>query len=464
MRYLLVIASCVCLVSQTGVLGLELKHFQYTRQINVSGLEDDTFLAIAIDSDIYAATRSGLPDLRIVDSSGSEVPYQLQQQASHLTRSELRFYAGKVLSLKEQQSAIEVVVARPDDVPAAAGLRLSSPIRDFERQVRVDGSRDGVHWTRLVDGALIFDYSRFIDVQNFDIELPENEFQQFKLTVEGVTDERESPYRQLTRTFTGDDEQLRVEQTRVQQRSLRINKINFFYHVSKTYDREPAETDYPPESWDSTQNDEQKLTVLTVRTRREPITAFTFSTSGRNFSRKVTIEAPQTEGTTKNWAPLGQGVLSNFEFRGFRKEQLTVHFRESRESQYRILIHNEDNPPLEITDVQARGNVYRAIFLTQPTQTYRLLYGSKTAQTPSYETASVLAALPGEAPVPTTAILGAEEAMAGFRSQRPSWPSRVANHPATFVVAVCLMVAVLGTGLFRASRRLNTMSDDETIE
>src|SRR5439155_17699554 len=129
----------------------------------------------------------------------------------------------------------------------------------------------------------------------------------------------------------------------------------------------------------------KKRTVVTLRTRREPLTRFTLETPSRNFSRKAVVEVPVVQGVNTEWRPIAEATISKFSFRNQHREQLTITMPERREEQYRIVIRNEDNPPLNVTGVRAEGSVQRVVFLAQPGKTYRVFYGSETAEAPKYE-------------------------------------------------------------------------------
>ena len=143
--------------------------------------------------------------------------------------------------------------------------------------------------------------------------------------------------------------------------------------------------------------------------------------------------------------------------RGLRRELLSIPMSERREPLYRIVIRNEDSPPLEVTGVKARGNVYRAALLGQEGKTYRVCYGSETAKQPRYDTSAVLAAMDREYhPV---------EVRPGPQAENPEFGREEAGSPLTlrtlfdspvFLVAViCLTAVVLGWALVRAARRID---------
>ena len=107
--------------------------------------------------------------------------------------------ATEVVSLQEKDGGIEIHVRLDRDAPAAEELTVVTPLKDFERRVRVFGSDNGKDWTPLVTDGLVFDYSRYMNVSNHDIRLPKNRWRQFRVIVDNITDVRQSPFMELTR-------------------------------------------------------------------------------------------------------------------------------------------------------------------------------------------------------------------------------------------------------------------------
>ena len=146
------------------------------------GAVGDEILAVLLDSDIYAATRDGFPDLRIVDDRGAAVPYLLEPVAQRRTTQVRQPCASKVVSLHvDEGKGLEIVVELDEKAPGTTGATIRTPLADYERRVRVYGSQTGAQWAPLVRDGAIFDYSRFMDVRNRDVVLPANDFRRFKL-------------------------------------------------------------------------------------------------------------------------------------------------------------------------------------------------------------------------------------------------------------------------------------------
>ncbi len=440
--------------------------FRYWRVVERGALRSEDILAFRLDSDLYAATRPGLPDLRILDDTGAEAPYQIEPEVEFRDERTRSTLDTEVIGLQEKDNRIEIHVRLPEKSPPAEGFCFATPMADYERRVRVEGSNDGTHWTLLTSDGVLFDYSRYMDVQNRDVALPANTFRQFKITIDEVTDQREAPSMELTRTIQAGKEAQRVEKTTLQRRPLRIDRIEMIYHVVKRHVRQARKAEYPLASFDVEPDAGKKQTIVRLKTRREPLTRFTLQTPSRNFFRRASVQVPVVVSDQAGlrpdrteWRDIASVTISKLQFRNFLREQLSIDFPEQRQEQYRLVIVDEDNPPLEIQGVKAEGNVYRAVFLAQEDKPYRVFYGSETAEAPKYEAAAVLASL-RQGFQPVEVLLGPQTENVVFAGKRGPTLFRFLNSWLFLGAAIVLMVAALAWGLVRAVRQIDTLSNE----
>jgi hypothetical protein len=470
MKLIYTLAVCALVGAAAPATAEEGVGYRFCKDVERGPATAEEIIAFTLDSDIYAATRNGLPDLRVLDLSKAdtpvEAPYQIEPQLERRAERVRRTLPTKIMDLKENGNNIEIRLSLPEKSPAAEGFSFSTPLKDFERKVQVAGSEDGKNWTPLTGDGVIFDYSRYMDVSNHDVALPTNSFRQFKITVEDVTEERQSPFMELERTMRGGKEQQRVETSGVERRPLRINHIDMIYYVSRELVERAKNANYPVVEFKAKEDAEKKQTIIEVITRREPLTSFTLETPSKNFSRRASVQIPMTvrspaalQPDRTEWAEIGSATVSKLQFRGFNREKLAISFPEHREEKYRIVIDNQDNPPLEIKGVKAEGNVYRLVFLAQQGKPYRVFYGSEKAEAPKYEAATVLGAL-GKGFQPVEVQLGRQTDNAAFAGEPDLLLRRLLNNWIFLGAAIALMVAVLGWGLFRAGRHLDQLPNE----
>jgi hypothetical protein len=433
--------------------------WRYRKELDRGAATGEEILAVPLDSDIYAATRDGFPDLRIVDDKGAQVPYLLEPIARRRSIQLREPCASKVASLRvDAGKGLEIVIQLAEKAPSATGVTIRTPLADYEHRVRVYGSLTSTDWALLVSDGVIFDYSRFMDIRNRDVVIPPNEYRQLKLIVEEELDDRESPLRELIRGHSGGKKDQSVEITQSLRRPFRIDGIDLWRTVETDGINKTEAVPYPAAGFRVEVDAKQKVTRIEIQSRREPLTAFSLKTPSRNFSRTATVLIPVQRGVRTDWVEVGRGTLSQIQFRTFRRAELKVDFPEQRQERYQLLIENADNPPLEITGVEAQGTGYRLVFIGSDGRTYRVEYGSDSAESPHYDTAVVLTSLKrGFQPVALK--VGPQVANPAYKSERGL--RDIFNSAAFLTLAIILMVIVLAWALFRASQRIKTLPQQE---
>ena len=437
---------------------------RFSKQLDRGGATGEEILAVLLDSDIYAATRDGYPDLRIVDDRGAMVPYLLEPFARRQTTPVRQPCASKVVSLHvDEGKGLEIVLELDEKVSSATGATIRTPLADFERRIRVYGSRNGDEWVPLVSDGAIFDYSRFMDVRNRDVVMPANDYRRFKLVVEHELDERESPLRDLIRGRGEGKKDEQVEITQTLRRPFRIDGVDLWRTVETDRGSKPETFPYPTADLrvEFHRCSEKKLTRIEIKSGRggrRRSTSLAINTTSKNFSRPAKVFVPVQNGVRADWVGVGDGTLSLIQFRAFRRAELKIAFPEQRQERYQLVIENADNPPLDIIGLVAEGTGQRLVFLGTEGRTYRVEYGSDTAEPPSYDTAAVLGSLQkGFQPVPLK--LGPEVANPGYKTARG--PGDFLNNKVFLTLAIIVMVLVLAWALFRAGQRIKDMPQQD---
>ncbi len=344
-----------------------------------------------IDSEIYFSTRKNFPGIRIIDHNNAEVSYHIEKAIDTQTRTIEEICRSEIKSLRElPDNKIEIIIQLKYDEPPADGLTLISPQKNFERKVSVFGSENGDYWVEIVAGALVFDYSRYMDVDNRKIELPKNKFRLFRLEVDDVIDEKASPLRRLWLNLNDKAELEHIEQFSVYNRTFRIDRINLWRKNTRQQFKNDVKKKYPVADFSVSENEKEKQTIIELSTLGEPLTAIGIITPDRNFNRRAHIEVKRIQYGNEVWVKIGHATLSKIDFQGYRKNTDFIEFPEHREEVYRLIINNQDNPPLQISELEAMGNVYEILYLNKAENQYRLFYGSETAEEPHYDFAKVL--------------------------------------------------------------------------
>lgn len=128
-----------------------------------------------------------------------------------------------------------------------------------------------------------------------------------------------------------------------------------------------------------------KKTVIEVSAYGMPVTAVGVNATDRNFSRAASVFR-RMDG---RWHHLASGRISAVNLPGEKRRSLEIGFgREVRESELRIEIGNDDNPPLSLDDLPVSFKVtrYDVVFIAEPDESYSLVVVNG-AERPRYDEA-----------------------------------------------------------------------------
>jgi hypothetical protein len=447
---------------------------RYARPVEIPAFTDEELVAVPLDSDVYFATDDDYADLRLLNAADEETAFIIRKVVDERSRTERRTFSIERPTVRPQDDGsleitFEVDPATQPHVPL--GVRLVTPLENFERHVEISGSADGETWQPLLSDGLVFDYSEFMDVHNHELPFEQPAptptgagVRRFRIRIDDVTQEQESQLLELTRRLQGDDEAGRTERTVVNRQPFRIDRIECWYEVEVPASAVERLQDYPLVDVRREVDAEAKATHIIVQSRRQPFTELTIAAADRNFSRAVHVEVPVDDlpsSAEVAWGrPIGSATLERFALRGLQRENLRISFPESRSTQLRLVIANADSPPLDVSTVTARGPVYEVAFLAQAGQSYRLTYGGGGLEVPNYDVAALHAAL-AEGYDPLSAPLGPQ--VAAPAAPRPGEPAltRLLNDPRLLGGLIAVLVAALGVGLYRATRRLDALPRDD---
>ncbi|HEY2251028.1 MAG TPA: hypothetical protein VGH74_08200, partial [Planctomycetaceae bacterium] len=203
--------------------------FQFAQDVKAPPRQQEELLSIVLDTDVFAATQDSLADVRLIDGQGKPIPYLLRKVQTTRARAARTAWPAVQLTAKPlDNGGLEITVTFDEDDkrPHPNGLSIISPLRNFEQRVRVYTSADGQEWEPAGEEAVIFDYSRYIDVRNNDVPFRETSRRHFRIVIDDVTAEQQSELMALTRRLRGADETERTESVTVDRRPFRIDRID----------------------------------------------------------------------------------------------------------------------------------------------------------------------------------------------------------------------------------------------
>jgi len=446
---------CLCLLAGLSIPGSlnaeDTEYFKYSRLFEIKETDQGELYSVPLDSDVYAATRNGFPDVRILDGEQRLVPFQIRPIAGTRARLVRKTWTAANPAPKPlDNNGMEIRITLGKDDPAPGGLRFITPLTNFEQQVQVFAIKDGAEHP-LVDDALIFDYSQFMDVRRTEVALPESDTREFRIMVNMLTPQQESELLELSRSLKGGTEEGRTEKTTILRRPFRIDRIEFWTEHSEEIPDANIVQPWAVSELQVTQDAKHKETHVEFKSRREPLMSLKIVSSGRNFSRRAEV---QIQAGLK-WETIAEATISKFQLGDIREEHVTIDVPETRHDRFRLVISNGDSPEIPVDAIEAVGTQYQLLFLRQPGQSVHMVYGSKSAGVPQQDTAALSYAL-AQKVNPTLTTLGVQSENSPAITRSIDMKSLL-NNPVVLGAGVLVLVLALGWGLYNASRRIDQM-------
>jgi Protein of unknown function (DUF3999) len=347
-NFCVIVALTIFVAAQT-CLAFDPNEWRYTQALEVpaKGLVRVNVPATTLD-----AAQAGLEDLRIVDSTGNQVPYLIERlvpDAESMTRpAEFRSTIDN--------GATHLILKTGTSAPII-GVSLETPATRFMKAADVEGSNDGRTWTKLAGGDSLFQLPN--GATKLRVSVPEGAWQFLRVTI----DDLGSP----PVPFTG--AHLHKARTTAPAETVPI--------TIKTRDESPGTTRLALDLGSA------NLTLGSLRIEsNEPV-----------FTRAVTLAVPEVGDDGIRERNIADAVIYRVNVNGKNEAhleiplELQIHTRELF-----VLIRNEDSPPLSIDTVRADRRLVRLTFFANQPGRYSLLSGNTQCAAPRYD----LSALSGK--------------------------------------------------------------------
>ncbi len=309
---------------------------------------------VEMDREVYAHASPGLGDIRVTEQDGGrEIPYKMLVESGDHRRSAV---AVKMRDLGHVAGLHTSFILDLESEGALHNeLEIQTSSANFQRRVEIAGSDDEKTWRILKQAGSIFAFT-----------IRERRF---------TTRDTRVTYPASTARF------LRVRVLDDGEEPLTIQGGVVFF----ARQLEPRRAEIPLLITGREEDALNKRTVLLLDTGSGgfPANRIDLEIPQRNFYRQVSLHGSYNN---LNWFPVqASETIFDFDTPKFVGHDLTIQFGESRYRYYRLIIQNEDNPPLPVDGLRGSGFLRKLIFSAEAGKPYRMYYGHPEADAPSYE-------------------------------------------------------------------------------
>ena len=337
------LASLAALIAVAGnALALSPSEWRFRQPFAVpaAGL-----IRIDLPPDTIGAARPALEDLRLLDSTGQEVAFLIEQPAPQ-PAAQLRTQSFRA----SVEPGATVLAIETGIVTPIAGVTLESPSGAFMKIARIEGSNDGENWTPLLAPRPILRLPN--GVVQIDAEFPPGVWKFLRV----ILDDR----RTVPAPFTGAlllGERVEAPTTTA---SATIH----------SRDESPGVTRLAVD-----------LGAANLRVAR-----ITLETSDPLFTREVTLAVPEISEDGIREQQIANGLVHRIAVDDNIAAHLDVRIeRQVASRELFVLIRNQDSPPLAITGVRATLRPARLLFLAREPGASQILTGNGQCPAPRYD-------------------------------------------------------------------------------
>src|SRR5262245_38553321 len=344
-----VIVTLAIFVAVHTTLAFDPNEWRYKQSFEVPA---KGLVRVSVPAATLEAAQPGLEDLRIIDSTGNQVPYLFERL---LPDSESTTRATEFRSTIEN-GATHLNLKTGTNVPII-GVSLETPATQFMKAANVEASNDGRTWTKLAGGESLFQLPNGATKRR--VPLPEGVWQFLRITI----DDLGSP----AVPFTG--AQLHKARTTAPAEAVAV--------TVKSRDESPGTTRLALDLGAA------NLTLGSLRIEsNEPV-----------FTRAVTLAVPEVGDNGIGERKIADAVIYRVNVNGKNEAHLEVPLEsEIHTRELLVLVRNEDSPPLSIDSVRADRRLVRLTFFANQPGQYSLLSGNSQCAPPRYD----LSALSGK--------------------------------------------------------------------
>jgi hypothetical protein len=376
-------------------------YFSNVREVRIAHPERQNYLVV--DPELWDKGSTSLGDLRLVTSSGSEVPYAMVVKAGSSSTREIEV---KVLQLGTVRGATDFVLD-VSAVPEYDQVRLRLSAMDFIAHAKVEGRDDlAKPPVTLLGTYTLYNFARELLGSNSTLKLPRSRFRYLHIHIEGAVEP---------------DEVLGASVANIEEQEAQWTPLDVNLRIEQAGKSTLL-------TWDALAGVPVDRIVLLV----DPADV--------NFRRDVEVIAHNDM--------VGRGEIHRIRMkrdgREVDSEGLALSLGGIHAPRYKVTIVNGDDPPLRILGVQVFSMERRVYFDPRGNSTLRLYYGDDRLTAPTYDYAKLFQE-PEQAPRAELGPGTHNFAYTGRPDERP-WTDK---HPAVLWTAMILAVAGLAAVALR---------------
>lgn len=379
--------------------------FSQSHKATISNIQKDGFHKIVLSPEMRAATKDNLAYFRILDKSKKEVSFvAFENSVIEKTNYKLLKFQDKI-RIKDSVSSYSIYIGNIKNLNELC-LFISNTTNN--KTYSISGSNDLKEWFGLVSNQVLSDLNNEKETSVGKlISFPLNNFQFLKIEFD---DKKSLPINVLEIGYLVGDSKI-TEKT---------NLTNFQHNISEDKKR--------------------KKTIVTFSSNNfQRVDGISFDVKTKLFLRNASLLVNSTRKVRKRTEIIKQEI-SNFNLNSNTSNvfQLNGFF----EKEFIIEIDNQDNQPLEISEIKVFQNTVSVVADLKANEIYQVIIDSTLSQ-PNYDLVNFTQNLSSELPKATISNLVQTNLEVKNTSEKAFW-----QQPIFLWSAILLALALLAYFVF----------------
>lgn len=346
----------------------------YNYERPIEGITED-WHSIKIPDGVFSKVNPSLNDIRIYGISEKndtlEVPYLLKvNQEKWLTEKR----SFEIINTSKKNDGYYYTF-KLEDIEPITDIELVFKNSNFDWKTKLEGSTDQQEWFTILDDYRILNIkNESTDYRFTRLVFPAASYRYFRLWIKT-------------------DSQPELETA----------------YISELTRSEGTLVNHAVKSIKTTQNKTRKTTEIIFKLDQPvPVSSLKINVeSDFDYFRSVNLsylaDSLKTEkGWKYNYQTFKKGTLNSLEDNEFNFKSIIA-------QNFKFVINNNDNQPLEITTVEVQGFQHELIARFSEPANYKMVYGNKNASSPNYDISKFKENIPKEL---TALEIGAEQSIA----------------------------------------------------
>jgi hypothetical protein len=415
---------------------IDLTKWQFAADVNIGNTTSE-YHALTVTPEIYNVAGTDLADIRLIDNTGSQIPYLLVRDED---RTETVKYNPTILNRSADAAGNALVTLDFGGQTIKNSIEVDTSGDNFRRAVKIEGSNDNVQFFTIIDRSYIFAVSDKNRHRFSGIDLPSNDYRYLRITVSPMSAEDSRLTINEVRAF-------KIEKLPALKRPLAMLQTEHSEDAnthSSVYVYDLKRLHLPVVEIELRTNDESFYRCVRIQ-GRDAATQKVKIDSEDNRQRFTEVEVP--------WNTVATDTIYRYTAPdGRKRERLALPIGSGPSYRYlKVIISNYDDQPITVALASAKIVPHEIIFSASTDKSAKLYAGCASAVRPNYDLSRR---------VPNGANVKAEPAMIAALIDNPLFAKTLQKLPWTeqhktlLLVVLVAVVAVMGVFMLKSVKHI----------